>query len=278
MDWFARARDLGVPSGVVPQVVVVKRIHDRNASMDVAANDRELLSLLRRSVLRKRLTVSVVLPVRNGAAYLAEAIGSVLAQDLAPLEILVVDDDSTDGSAGIAERAGPLVRVLRRPALGAGAARNFGAREARGAWLAFLDADDRWLPGKQRRQSDALAASPGAAMAFGHIRQFFSPELMREGAPSPQVLPGVIPSTAWIARDAFLGTGGFSETLRASEWGEWYVRAQERGLSSVMVPEVVAERRIHARNSGAKRDAARAEYLRLVRGALDRKRSEARTP
>ena len=217
--------------------------------------------------------VSVVVPVRDGAAFLGEALASVLAQDLAPAEVIVVDDGSADASAEIAARAGPRVRVICQPQLGVSAARNRGVREARGEWIAFLDADDRWLPGKQRLQDAAIAASPGVALVFGHVRQFFSPELKRDDTPQPEVLPGVIPSTAWVERAAFLATGGFSEEWRAAEWVEWYVRAQQRGLRSVMVPEVVAERRIHANNSGPQRDPGRAEYVRLAREALARRRA-----
>lgn len=228
------------------------------------------------------LAVSVVVPVRDGAAHLAEALASVLAQDVEPVEVIVVDDGSTDRSAEIAESAGPLVRVVRQAALGVAAARNRGVREARGEWIAFLDADDRWLAGKQRAQEAALLAErrragAGAgcvALAFGHVRQFFDPELGRADAPRPEILPGVIPSTAWVERAAFLATDGFDPARLAAEWAEWYLRAERAGLRSVMVPEVVAERRIHARNTGPLRDPRRAEYVRLAREALVRRRAQ----
>ena len=98
------------------------------------------------------VTVSVVIPAYNAAATIAAAIESVLAQTRLPEEIIVVDDGSNDETSAVVERFGPIVRLLRQANAGCGQARNSGAREARGTWLAFLDADDLWLPTKLERQ------------------------------------------------------------------------------------------------------------------------------
>lgn len=96
--------------------------------------------------------VSVVIPCYNGAKYLRETIQSALAQTHPPLEILVIDDGSTDDSAAIAELFGPPVRVIRQTNQGESVARNRGIDEAQGDWIAFLDADDLWLPEKLETQ------------------------------------------------------------------------------------------------------------------------------
>ena len=103
-------------------------------------------------------TVSVVIPCYNGAAFLRETLDSVLAQTHAPLEVIVVDDGSTDDSAAIAESYGPPVRVIRQRNQGESVARNRGIDEARGDWIAFIDSDDVWKPGKLERQ--LAAAQP----------------------------------------------------------------------------------------------------------------------
>ncbi|TWT89734.1 putative glycosyltransferase EpsJ [Pseudobythopirellula maris] len=96
--------------------------------------------------------VSVVIPCYNGEAYLREAIDSALEQAHEPLEVIVVDDGSTDGSAAIADSYGPPVRVLRQENQGESVARNRGIDESQGEWVAFLDADDVWRPSKLAEQ------------------------------------------------------------------------------------------------------------------------------
>lgn len=107
-----------------------------------------------------RRAVSVVIPCYNGAAFLRETLASVLAQTQPVLEVIVVDDGSTDDSADIAASFGPPVRVLRQPNQGESVARNRGVRETRGEWVAFLDADDAWLP--ERIEAQFAQAAPDA--------------------------------------------------------------------------------------------------------------------
>jgi glycosyltransferase involved in cell wall biosynthesis len=105
------------------------------------------------------LGVSVVVPCYNGERFLREALQSAVSQTVPPLEILVVDDGSTDQSAAIAESFGPPVRVIRQANQGESRARNRAIDESRGEWIAFLDADDVWKPEKLNRQM--AAAEPG---------------------------------------------------------------------------------------------------------------------
>lgn len=106
---------------------------------------------------RKADTVSVVIPCYNGERFLSEAVASALGQTRPPLEVIVVDDGSTDRSAELAMSLGPTVRVIRQSNQGESVARNRGIDEARGEWIAFLDADDSWMPGKLEQQVVALS-------------------------------------------------------------------------------------------------------------------------
>ena len=216
--------------------------------------------------------VAVVIPVRDGEAYLGQALASVLAQELAPREIVVVDDGSVDRSAAVARAASPLVRVVTQTPRGAGAARNRGVDETTSSWVAFLDADDRWVPEKLRLQRDAIAGLLGAVASIGLIRQFFSPELGRSGAPNPEILAGLSPSALVVRRETFLATGGYPTDLLASEAAAWWIRFESTRPILARVPAVLAERRIHARNTGVVRADARGEFVRLAKAALDRRR------
>jgi glycosyltransferase involved in cell wall biosynthesis len=109
------------------------------------------------------ILISVVIPAYNAAKHVADSVTSALRQTLQPFEVLVIDDGSTDGTAAAAEKAG--ARVITQKNMGVSSARNRGITEAKGDWIAFLDADDRWLPEKLRKQADALGAHPDAVLA-----------------------------------------------------------------------------------------------------------------
>ena len=117
-----------------------------------------------------RDSVSVVIPCYNGAPFLRETIESALAQTSPPLEILVIDDGSTDESAAIAESFGPPVRVVRQHNQGESVARNRGIDEARGEWVALLDADDKWEPSKLMRQMEV--AEDGVVAIHTDVQYF----------------------------------------------------------------------------------------------------------
>lgn len=225
----------------------------------------------------ERPTISVIIPVYNGERYLNEAIESVLAQHYQPLEIIVVDDGSTDGSVAVAQRFYPAVQFIQQPNLGASVARNRGVAVARGAFLAFLDADDLWVgKHKLQHQMGALATDPDLAMVFGQVEQFYSPELV-ETATLPalgdrHLLAGLHVGTMLIRRTAFEQIGPFAPQWQVAHFIEWYLRCQSIGLKSFVLPEVVMKRRIHTSNLGIRaHDRARQEYLRLAKAQLDRR-------
>ncbi len=115
--------------------------------------------------------VSVVIPAYNAAAFLAETLASVFAQTVPPAEIIVVDDGSTDDTAGIARNLGAT--VISRANGGISAARNTGVRAARSEYLALLDADDLWMPEKLEVQLAAFAAATVPSFSlygFSHVR------------------------------------------------------------------------------------------------------------
>ena len=123
--------------------------------------------------------VSVMIGAYNAAPYLGEAIESALGQDYEPIELIVVDDGSTDGTAEVARRYSQA-RVIQQENGGNGSARNRAVENASGELYAFLDADDLFTPGKLSLQKAALDADPTLDMVFGHVREFFSPELDEE--------------------------------------------------------------------------------------------------
>lgn len=223
--------------------------------------------------------VSVMIGVYNGAPYLGEAIESVLAQDYGPLELIVVDDGSTDGSAAVAH-AYAGTRVVRQENAGNGAARNRAVEEASGELYAFLDADDRFAPGKLSLQKAALDADPRLDMVFGHVREFVSPELddgVRASVrpPAPEPMPWTAPNLMLIRRDSFRRVGPFATDVRVGVTVDWFARAAEAGLRHRILAEVVLERRLHTQNNGLRERESRGQYLEVIRRAMERRRAAA---
>lgn len=220
-------------------------------------------------------SVSVVIPAHNCARYLATAIASVQLQGSPSLQIVVVDDGSTDDTQAIVE-AIPGVEYRRQSRAGAAAARNAGVRVADGAYLAFLDADDYWAAGKIARQLHGLFQT-GADMAFGQAEEFHSadPPVHGGSAPPGAAQPARCAGTMLIARETFLRAGMFSTEWRVGEFIEWYLRASDRGLTAMMLPEVVLYRRLHAGNSGRRAGSATEDYVRIIREAMTRRRAAA---
>jgi glycosyltransferase involved in cell wall biosynthesis len=201
--------------------------------------------------------VSAIIPVFNGERFLAQAISSVLDQSYGELEVLVVDDGSSDGSFRLASELAarqPRIRVLGQAHGGPGAARNLGVLQASGDLFAFLDADDLWTPDKLKLQMAHLREHPEVEAVFGLARQFHSPELTPEQAQKircpEKAQPGMVAGTLLIRRASFQRVGLFAETWQVGEFVDWYCRAQEAGLRSELLPQLVLLRRLHGQNLG----------------------------
>jgi len=218
--------------------------------------------------------ISAIMPVYNGAAFVAAAIESALGQAYAPLELIVVDDGSTDGSAAIVQGFGDKLTCIHQRNRGPAAARNAGLQIARGEIIAFLDADDLWPAGKLACQQERLAADGALDVALGHT-QFMQQE---EGAgeavalinePYPQYLLG----SALFRRSVFARVGGFDETLRYCDDWDWFLRAQELGVAMQMYQEVALCYRRH-QNNLTRSPHSRRELLKLLRKSLARRRRQ----
>ncbi|HSH42226.1 MAG TPA: glycosyltransferase family A protein [Arenicellales bacterium] len=177
--------------------------------------------------------VAVVVPTHDRAAVLGRALESVLEQTVRPAQCLVVDDGSSDGTADLVRRSFPEVSYLKQPHRGVSAARNLGIRHARAPWVAFLDSDDCWLPGKLEQQLDAL---DGTDFAICHsdeiwIRHGRRVNPMRKhrkrgGWIYRHCLPlcAISPSTSMVRRELLEEIGGFDESLPACEDYDLWLR------------------------------------------------------
>jgi glycosyltransferase involved in cell wall biosynthesis len=201
-------------------------------------------------------TVSVVIPAYNAEAHLARAIISVLVQTRKADEILVINDGSTDGTWGVVEAFGDRVRGMNRPHLGAAAARNAGIEASNGELVAFLDADDEWLPEKLARQLEIHQAAD-IVMSYCRSNEY-DPEgrdlgdTFRQGQPrrGPEIWRGLLaenfipPPRVWASRVHLRACGGFDERLKVGEDQDMWIRLALRGRVDFVDRSLV---RVHMR-------------------------------
>lgn len=201
------------------------------------------------------LDITVIVPAYQAEAFLANTLASVAKQTKRPLELIVVDDGSTDLTCKVAESFAQAhselsVRLLREPHRGPGAARNVGIRAANSQWIAFLDADDLWHPVKLAKMADAIQAHPKANL-FCHnetVRWLDGTERAMDysagfsvGKPIPRQLyqnNHFSTSAVVCQRDLVLRWNGFDETLTSAQDYELWLRISP-DLVPVFVPEVL---------------------------------------
>jgi glycosyltransferase involved in cell wall biosynthesis len=179
------------------------------------------------------MKISVVIPAYNAARFLPRCLESVFAQTLKPLEVIVVDDGSTDNTAAVAEELGAT--VLRRPNGGPGAARNAGIQFASGEWIALLDADDLWAAEKLERQAACIRSE--TVLVYTGVRNFddhgtHGEEPAIDAIAARKMLRyrnPIATSSVLMRRKAALADGGFREEIHSCEDWELWVRLERAG-------------------------------------------------
>lgn len=228
--------------------------------------------------------VSVIMPVRNGGVYLAEAVASILEQSFQSLELLLVDDHSSDGALACLEAGDPRLVLLRNKGDGVSAAFNTGLTRARSDFIARMDADDIALPERIERQLEYLDAHPevdicgarveifsGDELAGGNIRyQAWLNACCSPGAIRRELfVESPIPNpTALFRREAILKLGGYADPAWPEDY-DLYLRADALGLRMGKPQEVLLRWRDHdgrltrsdARYDLTRFQAAKAHYL-----------------
>ncbi|MBP9841154.1 MAG: glycosyltransferase [Simkaniaceae bacterium] len=219
--------------------------------------------------------VSVIIAVYNGERYLRETIESVLAQTFSPIECIIVNDGSEDGTESIIKQYHSKVHYLSQVNQGQGAAINLALSVAQGMYIAFLDADDLYTVNKIALQVEFLQDRPQVDMVFGYIKHFISPDLSIEEQAQwecpTNIQPCYLAAAGLFRRECFDRIGGFNTEQRIGTFIEWYMRGTEKGLQQALIPHKVLMRRIHKNNLSTN---ARLEYLNIIKVALARRSRE----
>jgi glycosyltransferase involved in cell wall biosynthesis len=223
-------------------------------------------------------SLSVIVIVKNGERFLAEALQSIQCQTLPPLEILVVDGGSTDRTAEIA-RSFAGVRYLPQPDSGISNAYNFGIAQAQGELLAFLSHDDLWTPDKLAVQVGYLRMHPACQYVVCHIHPFLEPgdtpppgfrvELLQQ-EPAAYIMETLV-----VRRSVFAKVGAFSAALRTAEDVDWFARVFDHGITGYVCDQVLVHKRIHQGNSSIMDRESNQWIMSALRQSVLRKRGMA---
>ncbi len=222
--------------------------------------------------------VSVIMAVRNGERFLKQGLDSVCAQQYRNFEILVIDGNSTDGTATIAQSY-PAVRFFQQSGHGLYNAWNEGLAAARGELIAFLDHDDLWTPNKLHLQVAQLRQQREARCVIAQVQFFLEPgcEIPRgfksELFDAPQT--GRIPGTLLARQDLFDEVGGFDANLKIAADVDWFARVKDCGARMDFLPEVLLHKRIHHSNLAGNAQVNNQELALLLKRSIERQRQGA---
>lgn len=221
--------------------------------------------------------VSVLIVTHNYGRYLSACLDSVFRQTMTDFEVVVVDDGSTDDTAAIVN-AYPSVRYIFQENGGVGAARNRAVRESRGAFLAFLDADDFWPPDRLEALLPlSEKAWSAGVLVFGRMENFLEDEALRE-RPMVQAMTGKnrgpLPSLGLLPRGLFEQVGGFDESLAYGEDSDFGIRWRFARIQPLFCDNLVLHRRLHGANLSmtARSDCGSDGTLKLITRQLRARR------
>jgi len=219
--------------------------------------------------------VSVIIPVYNGEKFLGEAIESVFVQNHSPLEIIIVDDGSTDSTSDVAKLFGDRVTCVYQENKGVPAARNKGLSLAKGNVIAFLDADDIWMKDKLKLQLGILSAKPETQIVISMFQRIYEKENSAGKTDyvnydSPQISMAFTSSV--IRRSVFDTIGLLNEKRQLCDDWDWFMRAREQGIKITTMNKVTILYRRHDNNITNNINQGNHHMLRMLKDSLDRRR------
>ncbi len=225
--------------------------------------------------------VSVITPVFNGENFIRSTLQSVFDQDYSNFEVIVIDDGSEDGTAQII-KSFPSVRYHYQQNQGIPRARNAGLSLARGEFVAFIDADDLWMPNKLSLQADHLRKNPEAGCVLtlqrlfaeggGELPVWYAHQRFRQDH------IGYFPSTLMARRYVFEIVGNYNPLFPLSESADWFARVKDAGIRIDVLNITLLQKRIHNLNAGLKRKETRSEMLSVLKQSIERKKERGSNP
>jgi glycosyltransferase involved in cell wall biosynthesis len=221
-------------------------------------------------------SVSAIVNVYNGDRFLEDALKSIKSQTFSSIDLIVVDDGSTDNSAAIAQKLEGIQVIQHKQNMGAPTARNTGIKAANTEFIAFLDADDIWLPSKTEKQVEFLQSNPQIGFCFtleefiyddpNNVASWYKRDIFQLEHPA-------FWASSYMARkEVFDQIGLFDTTLINADITEWMMRAKDQHIHYQVIEEVLLHRRIHDSNLSSNLTIEKQELLASLRSSILRQR------
>jgi glycosyltransferase involved in cell wall biosynthesis len=219
----------------------------------------------------KQLLISIIVPVYNGEKYIAETLTSILSQDYTPIELIVVNDGSTDKSDEII-RSYKDVKYFCQENRGVPSARNFGIKQSNGEFIAFSDQDDLWNPGKLTDQVNYLVENPVCEYVVSKRKIYMEPGIQRPSWLKKELLDSedvdYSPSSLLARASLFQKIGFFNADFENASDVDWFFKAKNAGIQKGIIDKVLYLKRVHEDNQSNRVQALHREYLQLIRQSI----------
>lgn len=215
--------------------------------------------------------ISVIITTYNAKLFICDAIQSVAHQTYPNWELIVVDDGSTDNTQAVVKALSTPLTFITQSNQGISAARNAGLNRAHGRFIAFLDADDVWMPQKLELQMKYLDDHPEVGIVFSLAQNTRDPHSATANDEFP-VFEAHVPINCLVRQEVFDKVGNFNLQVRIGEFAEWYGKVLTAQIKIGSVKELLVRRRIHGNNVGIKQKHRQIEYVRMLKQKLDRER------
>ena len=227
----------------------------------------------------KKPSVSVIIPVFNGEQFLENAISSILVQDHHPLEVIIVDDGSTDNTAKLAASCKKkcAIKYLRQKNKGPAAARNCGIKAASGDIIAFLDVDDLWPENKLRLQLEYMSEHPSVKIVSGYTQWMWYSGVLGGASIYKKAEKETVAfnlGSMIFKREIFDELGLFNESLRYGEDVEWILRAREKNVPIVVLDCTTLLYYKNPQSMTYRKDVIETDFLTGIKRSLDRRRTK----
>lgn len=225
--------------------------------------------------------VSVIIPAYNCERFITEAVKSVRLQNYEQLEIIIIDDGSTDGTQACVKSLGEDIRYVYQSNRGPAAARNTGIGMARGELIAFLDADDYWPANKLKVQIARMNRNPEIEVVLGRIRctgvlTEADRKIRFEGPDNTMI--SICLGSGVFRKSVFDKVGFFDESLRHYEDHDWFLRAREKDISIIILKDITLHNRRNEYSMSRRKNKNDPSMIRILKKSLDRRRQEKKGP